>query len=178
MATSTTNTGEETPGRIFIKDLPEGHADYDSWRYSLCAQVLRASPDLALALTYLRELEDESVAFADLPTMLDPSMNRADVSLLAAIVGACQQGIKAAEHLKTIQARAAFGCGAEDRGSWSTNGSSWVECIQLCFLRTTKRGSSTGCSCEGFPQLPQVTTGVATECQRSCRQARVRDAFR
>ena len=113
MATLTTNTGEETPGRIFIKDLPEGHADYDSWRYSLCAQVLRASPDPALALTYLRELEDESVAFADLPTMLNPGMNRVDVTLFAAIVGACQKGIKAAEHLKTIQARAAFGCGRQ-----------------------------------------------------------------
>ena len=113
MATLTTNTGEETPGRIFIKDLPEGHADYDSWRYSLCAQVLRASPDPGLALSYLRELEDESVAFADLPTMLDPGMNRVDVSLFAAIVGACQKGIKAAEHLKTIQARAAFGCGRQ-----------------------------------------------------------------
>ena len=75
--------------------------------------MLRASPDPALPLTYLRELEDESVAFADLPAMLDPSMNRADVSLFAAIVGACQKGIKAAEHLKTIQARVAFGCGRE-----------------------------------------------------------------
>ena len=111
MATLTTNTGDETPGRIFIKDFPEGHADCDSWRYSLCAQVLRASPDPALALKYLRELEDERVAFADLPTMLDPGMNCVDVSLFAAIVGACQQGIKAAEHLNTIQARAAFGCG-------------------------------------------------------------------
>ena len=52
-------------------------------------KVLRASPHLAVAPSYLRELEDENVAFADLPTMLDLGMNRVDVRLFAAIVGAC-----------------------------------------------------------------------------------------
>ena len=44
---------------------------------------------------------------------MDPGMNRVDVSLFAAVVGACQKGIKATEHLKTRQARAAFGCGRQ-----------------------------------------------------------------
>ena len=40
-------------------------------------------------------------------------MKCVDVSLFAAIVSACQKGIKAAEHLKMIQVRAAFGCGRQ-----------------------------------------------------------------
>ena len=36
MATTTTTAAEENPGRIYIKDLPEDHSDYDAWRYTLC----------------------------------------------------------------------------------------------------------------------------------------------
>ena len=56
MATTTTTAAEENPGRIYIKDLPEDHSDYDAWRYTLCAQVLRAAPDPVQAMHYLREL--------------------------------------------------------------------------------------------------------------------------
>ena len=113
MATTTTTAAEENPGRIYIKDLPEDHSDYDAWRYTLCAQVLRAAPDPVQAMHYLRELDDENVASTDLPALLDVSMNRVDVSLFAAIVGACQKGHKAIDHLKMIQSRAAFGCGRQ-----------------------------------------------------------------
>ena len=62
---------------------------------------------------YLRELDDENVASTDLPALLDVSMNRVDVSLFAAIVGACEKGHKAIDHLKMIQSRAAIGCGRQ-----------------------------------------------------------------
>ena len=113
MATTTTTAAEENPGRIYIKELPEDHNDYDAWRYTLCAQVLRAAPDPVQVMHYLRELDDENVASTDLPALLDVSMNRVDVSLFAAIVGACQKGHKAIDHLKMIQSRAAFGCGRQ-----------------------------------------------------------------
>ena len=77
-------------------------------------KVLRASPDLAVAPSYLRELEDENVAFADLPTMLDLGMNRVDVRLFAAIVGACPKNIKGRRALENDTSAGCF-------RMWQTN---------------------------------------------------------
>ena len=74
-----------------------------AWRYTLWAQVSRAAPDPVQAMHYLRELDDENIVSADLPGRLDVTMNRVDVSLFAAIVGVCQTGHKAIDHLKMIQ---------------------------------------------------------------------------
>lgn len=86
MATTTTTSAEENPGRTNIKDLPKDHSDYDAWRYTLCAQVLRATPVPVQATSYLLELDDENVSSADLPGLLHTSMKRVDVSLFAALV--------------------------------------------------------------------------------------------
>ena len=110
----TTANVDEAAGRIFIKDLPEDHADYPGWRFSLAAQVLKAAPDPLAAMQYLRELEDtQTYTFDDLAQFLDVSMTRTDVALFAALVGACQKGAEGKEQLQRIQARARFGCGRQ-----------------------------------------------------------------
>ena len=104
---------DEAAGRIFIKDLPEDHAEYSNWRYTLCAQVLKASPDPMIAMQYIQELDNPAIQFGDLAAYLNPVMNRVDVGLFAAVVGAIQKGPEAKEQMKRIQARAAFGCGRQ-----------------------------------------------------------------
>ena len=64
-------------------------------------------------MAYLRELEDEAIEFNDLASNLDQQLCRLDVSVFAAIVGACQKGTNGKEHVKRIQARARFGCGRQ-----------------------------------------------------------------
>ena len=87
--------------------------NWEGWRFPLKSQILRVAPDPVADMAYIRELDDEAVAFGDLASNLSVDMNKTDVNVFAAVVAACQKGKKGPKILKLIQSRAQFGYGRQ-----------------------------------------------------------------
>ena len=101
---------DEGVEKIVLKDVPANAEDYESWRYAASAQILASAKDSVSAMVYLQSVEDLSIDFATLGTMLPVEQTRLDVRVFAAVAIAAKGQDKIFD---MIRSRATFGCGRQ-----------------------------------------------------------------